>query len=83
MASSLSALSSLKFFPMSSLATGVGAYTGLKSYELMHRVINSPELRKYYMNMMMEAGKQSAPGVINNIKKLEKGLEEDQSSRRQ
>lgn len=74
LATSLGALAGLLKVPGIGLG-GVGAgYTGLKSYELMHRIMMNPTLRKYYINTILEASKESAPGVINNLKKMDSEL---------
>lgn len=75
--SSISTGLALKYFPQIGIGSAVGAYSGLKSYEMMHRVFMNPTLRKYYMQTLIEASKDNAPGVIKNLKKMNDDLEKE------
>lgn len=59
------------FFPAQTAIVGGVGYSGLKSYELMHRIIKTPVLKKYYMNVLKDAAKESLPSMMNNLKKLD------------
>lgn len=74
LATSLAAAAGLLKLPGIGAGTLVGGITGLKSYELMHRILMNPTLRKHYFQSMVEASKESAPGVINNLQKMDKEL---------
>jgi hypothetical protein len=75
--SGLGLAAELLFYPSAIPATvatiGTG-YAGLKSYELMNRILMNPVLRKYYIKSVMEAVKEDAPVMIKNIKKLDEEM---------
>jgi hypothetical protein len=65
------------YFPAAGLgtaATGVVGVGGLKSYELMHRVLNNKVLRKHYFDTLLGAVNESTPTVIRELKKLDKEI---------
>lgn len=51
---------------------GVGSYNAIKLFE---RIRKSPELRKYYQNVLIEGMKENVPAVTQNLQKLDKKLE--------
>lgn len=55
---------------------GVGI-AGLKGYELGARIARSPTLRRYYGNVLIDAGRQNAESMNRNINKLKKGIQDD------
>jgi len=66
--------------PSAIIPTGVGAlatYSGLKGSELVIRMIKSPKLREYYLNVLDGSLRKDAQFVSHNLQKIEKILEED------
>lgn len=57
--------------------TAAPVYTGLKSYEILHQVIRSPTLRRYYANVLYGAATRNASQVASNAKKLDEALEKE------
>ena len=79
---SLAGLATGAFFPGSTVAAGGLGIAGLKSYELMNRFIKNPVLRKYYIETILNATKESAPAMMNSLRKLDKAmLEEDKKKK--
>lgn len=66
----------LKVSPISSAGAlaGLGAYSGFK---ILHRVMNSPELRKYYLNTLKAASIANGPEAAKNLKALDQALLND------
>jgi hypothetical protein len=63
--------------PVTAAGTAAG-YGVLKSWEVLSRIAKSKTLRKYYSDMMKSAVKESAPGFLNNLKKLNNALEKEE-----
>lgn len=63
-------LAHLFYSPISAVPTGILGVGGLKSFELMKRIMDSKVLRKYYLDVIKGASQESAPTVIRNMKKL-------------
>ncbi len=74
--SSLGAIAGLFSKPLASTGAIGAGYTALKSYEMMHRIMMNPQLRKYYIGMIKEASKNNAAGVIKNAQNLNKDLKD-------
>ena len=74
LATSLGALAGIMKLPGIGIGGAAAGYGGLKSYEMMHRIMMNPTLRKYYMNAVLEASKESAPGVVRNLQKMNSEL---------
>jgi hypothetical protein len=58
----------------------IGAVPGIATYEVykvMHQVMQSPTLRKFYGNILQGAASGNASQVIKNSKALEKELEKE------
>lgn len=77
LATSLGSLAGLYNIPTLSFGAAGSAFAGLKSYELMHRIMMNPALRKHYIRALVEASRESAPGVVNNLTKMNKELEKE------
>jgi len=78
--SGLGALAQVIFSPGTVLPTAAAAgaaFSGLKSYELMHRIFMNPTLRKYYVKSVLEASKENAPALMKNIRALDKAYQEE------
>lgn len=61
-------------------ATAAGAVTGLAGYQgvkTLHRVLNSPTLRKYYQNVLKEASAGNIPQTSKNLKALDLLMDEN------
>ncbi len=57
--------------------TAAGATTGFAGYQafkVLHRVMNSPTLRKYYNNVLKEASAGNVPAATKNLKALDHNL---------
>jgi hypothetical protein len=64
-------------------ATAIGATTGFAGYQgfkVLHRVMNSPTLRKYYLNILKESSAGNVPEATRNLKLLDKSMEDYTSS---
>ncbi len=55
----------------------VPIYAGYQSYKVLHQVMNSPTLRKFYGEILKGAASGNASQVSRNVKALEKEFEED------
>lgn len=55
----------------------VGAAAAIKSGELLYRVMASPNLRRFYLEVLSQAGAQNARGVANAIAKLDKEMKKE------
>lgn len=56
-----------------------GALTGIyQATKILHQVMNSPTLRKYYSNVIKEAGKNNAAAMVANLELLDKKLLEEE-----
>ncbi|RPJ76330.1 MAG: hypothetical protein EHM20_07620 [Alphaproteobacteria bacterium] len=53
-------------------------YAGYESYKVLHQVIQSPTLRKFYGNILMGAASGNASQVSKNAIALDKELEKNQ-----
>lgn len=58
------------------IATGTVGAVGLAAGEISARIMKSPTLRKHYINLINAAVKEDAVAMEQNLKKLEKELEE-------
>ena len=63
--------------PIEAATAAVTLTAGLKSTELLYRLVRSPTLRRYYLNAVAQAGKENSVAMINNLKKLESEAQED------
>jgi hypothetical protein len=54
-------------------AAAVPIYQGIK---ILHRVVNSPVLRKYYGNVLKYAANGNVPQTVKNLKALDANLQE-------
>lgn len=63
-------------FKPATLPITAGAYTGLKSAELVTRMLKNPTLRKYYTNVMKSAVEENRAGFLREIKNLDKAVNE-------
>lgn len=62
------------------LPTAIGAgvaIAGLKTGELIARIVKSPTLSKYYSNVILEASKGNAKAMNDNLKKLDALLQRE------
>jgi len=57
---------------------GAAVGAGYQSAKILYRVMQSPALRRYYLQSLGEAAKESAQGFSKNIQKLDKGLEKEE-----
>ena len=55
-------------------AVAAPLYVGYESYKVLHQVMNSPILRKFYGNILKGAASGNTAQVINNSKALDKEL---------
>lgn len=60
--------------PYAAGAMGTSAMS-VKTGELLYRISKSPKLRQHYLNVISEASKENLPGVIKNLKFLNKEAE--------
>lgn len=60
----------LALSPMSALS-GTAAYGGYNAFKVLHRTMNSPVLRKYYLNVLKEASAGNVAETSKNLKKLD------------
>lgn len=51
--------------------------TAQKSYEVLHRIFKNPALRKFYGNIVKEASKENAKGMIQFLKKFDQKIDEE------
>lgn len=58
-------------------AVGATGAAGYKTAQIAYRVINDPNLARYYWNAITAAEANNANAFIKNYNQLEKGLEED------
>lgn len=58
-------------------ASAIPLYAAHESYKVLHQVMKSPTLRKYYGNILKGAASGNASQVSKNIKALDKEFEED------
>lgn len=65
-----------KLSPLGAAGAVTGA-VGYQGFKVLHRVMKSPVLRKYYLNSLKEAAAGNAPAVAKNLKALDK-LTQDQ-----
>ena len=64
-------------YPAAIAKSAIGAIpvvAGYESYKILHQVIQSPTLRKFYGNILKGASTGNASQVIKNMKALDKGL---------
>lgn len=59
------------------VVTGGAAYGAVKSGELLHRVLNSPVLRKYYTESLKAASREDAAALTKHLASLDKALDEE------
>ncbi len=64
---------------LSAKAAGVAlpAFVGYEGYKILHQVMKSPTLRKYYGNILKGASSGNASQVSKNVKLLDDELEKD------
>ncbi len=56
------------------------AYGGYQGIKVLHQIINSPTLRKYYTNVLKEAAAGNIAGTTRNLKALDINMaQEDQN----
>lgn len=55
----------------------IGAAAAVKTGELMYRVMASPTLRRYYLDVLRKAGSENAKGVASSISKLDKAMQKE------
>lgn len=70
----------LGHLPTAIIGTGSisGGLVGVKGTELAIRITNSPTLRKYYLQVIQNALKESVPGTISSLNKLGDELEKEE-----
>lgn len=59
------------------LGVAIPAYAGYEGYKILHQVMKSPTLRKYYGNILKGAASGNSSQVSKNAKLLDESLEED------
>lgn len=62
-----------KLSPQVGAATAAG-YAGYQGLKVLHRVINSPTLRKYYLNTLKSAAQENVAKTVTNLKALDQNL---------
>lgn len=62
------------FVSPATTAAGLGAAGAYQGVKVLHRVINSPVLRKYYQNFLKEAASGNVPEATKNLKALDENL---------
>jgi len=80
MVKTLLGLGGIYKFPALAAKGAIGApavYGTYQAYKVLHQVIQSPTLRKFYGNILKGAAAGNASQVIKNSKALEKQFEED------
>lgn len=73
-------LAGLIFHPEKAVPVAGGAaaaYGAMKSGELLHRVLKSKVLAKYYFGVIKEATKENAPAMLNQYRKLDEAMKKD------
>lgn len=65
-----------KLSPVAAGATVLGT-TGYQGFKILHRVINSPTLRKYYFNTIKEASLGNIGETTKNIKALDEAMKDN------
>lgn len=65
------ALSLAKLSPLGA-AGALGAVGGYQGFKVLHQVVNSPTLRKYYGNVLKEAAAGNSAATTRNLKALDK-----------
>lgn len=58
--------------------TAIPLYAGYESYKILHQVMKSPTLRKFYGNILKGAASGNAAQVSKNIKALDNDLSENE-----
>jgi hypothetical protein len=56
---------------------GIGSYSSIKAGEFAYRFFKSPVLRAHYNDLINSALKENKAGVLNSIRRINKGVEED------
>jgi hypothetical protein len=59
------------------VAGGAATIGGVKAYELSHRILNSPVLRKHYMNVWKAGLEENAKAFAHNAQKLDSEVKKD------
>jgi hypothetical protein len=62
--------------PLSGAAAVTGA-AGYQGFKVLHRVMKSPTLRKYYLNVLKESSAGNASAATKNLKALDISMDED------
>jgi hypothetical protein len=63
--------------------TGAGAiagYAGYQGFKVLHRVMNSPTLSKYYLNTLKYAAQENIPKTIENLQALDKAMQDQKGN---
>jgi hypothetical protein len=60
-----------------SAVAAIPLYAGYQTYKVLHQIIKSPTLRRYYGNVLKGAASGNASQVLINAKALDKELEEE------
>ncbi len=55
------------------------AYGGYQGIKVLHQIMNSPTLRKYYSNVLKEAAAGNVAGATKNLKALDLNMDQAQS----
>ncbi len=55
------------------------AYGGYQGVKVLHQIMNSPTLRKYYANVLKEAAAGNVAGATRNLKALDANMDQVQS----
>lgn len=59
------------------IAASLVGYGGVKGVELMQRIASNPTLRKYYMDVIINASKENSTALIKSVNNLEKSIKDD------
>ena len=51
----------------------VAGYAGYQGFKVLHQVMNSPVLRKYYLNTLKSAAAGNVPQTVKNLRALDQG----------
>jgi len=71
------AIGAFKTLSPATTAAGIGGYGAYQGVKILHQVINSPVLRKYYQNVLKESSAGNASGVAKNLKALDLHLKDE------
>lgn len=79
-ASSIATLGAELFLAPKTVPAALAGFGALKSGELIARVIKSPELRKYYSNIVAAALKDDSIAIARNLEKIQKWGEKESNA---